>query len=339
MKYVREKLIKGNPYYYLQYELKDPTKKEKIAISKYLGKSLPSDIKQELEGFFEKVSSTSYNNLSERTKEYFPYDGVKKIEFYRFRYVLLNHELFENEFRLFRNLFNILFVLNSNRAEGSMVTRSDIERVLKRRVAPRNQIEREIVNSIDAINFAFSRDFKWNPKSIRLIHRKLLHDLSPDIAGDFKKEDNVAGGNLRGLITTTSHWQDVRKDIRGLLTWFKKEKKMTYPPAVALRFHFKFEAIHPFLNGNGRVGRILLNAFLIESGYSPVIFFSRNHRSYCNSISKARQGNEKPLAKHFVEHLKRTYLAVEEYRKEGAIEGGSPQIGRWEIHRNNIRVY
>jgi Fic family protein len=247
----------------------------------------------------------------------------------------LNHELFEGDFSLFTELFNVLFMLNSNRAEGSRVTRADIERVLKRKIKPKTPIEREVINSIEALNFAFSKEFKWNRKSMLLIHEKLLHDIEPDFAGSFKKENNIAGGRY-----PTTPWRDVPGDIRKLLAWFKDEKKKSaYPPITALQFHYRFETIHPFLNGNGRLGRILLNAFLIEKGFMPVIFFSNNHRAYCNAIQKARNGRELNLAKHFVEHTVKTWKAVEEYKKEGKIKGGSPRFGRWEINKGNISVY
>ncbi len=339
MKYVRKKLIKGIPYYYLEYALKQDS--GKISHTKYIGKTLPEDLKKEMENFFSEIAQISYNNLSQEIKDYFPPGRAEKVEQHRYKYVGLNHELFERDLEMFTNLFNILFMLNSNRAEGSMVTRPDIERVLRRRIKPKTPIDREIINSIDAANFAFSKDFKWNIKSIKTVHRKLFHDILPDIAGDFKKRDNVAGGRFGGVITRTTPWREVPRAMKKLVAWFdaERKKKKLYPPILALRFHYKFEAIHPFLDGNGRVGRILLNAFLIEKGFMPVIFFSQNHRAYCTAISKARQGREMNLAKHFVTHLKKTWKAVEEYKREGKIKGGSPQFGRWEILRDSIRIY
>lgn len=338
MKYISKKLIKGIPYYYFQYSLKH--ERGKISHSKYIGKTLPDDLKKDMENFFSEIAEKSYKNMNQKIKDYFPPGGAKKIEHYRYKYTCLNHELFEGELNLFQNLFNILFILNSNRAEGSRVTRPDIERVLKRRIKPKTLIDREIMNSVDAINYAFSNDFKWNIKSIKTIHRKLFHNIWPDIAGDFKKEDNIAGGGFKGVVTSTTPWREVPKDMKKLITWFNlKKKKKVYPPILALQFHYKFEAIHPFLDGNGRVGRILLNALLIEKGSMPVIFFSQNHKAYCNAISKARQGREMNLAKHFTSHLVKTWRTVEEYKVEGKVKGGSPQIGRWEIHRSNIRIY
>ncbi|MEE8403139.1 MAG: hypothetical protein V3R93_05240, partial [Candidatus Hydrothermarchaeaceae archaeon] len=112
MKYIRKKIIRGIPYYYFEYGLKPET--GKITYSRYLGKYLPEDLKGHMENFFSEIARISYKDLNCDIKDYFPPNGAKKVEYYRYRYACLNHELFDGEFRLFRNLFNILFVLNSN---------------------------------------------------------------------------------------------------------------------------------------------------------------------------------------------------------------------------------
>ena len=338
MKYIKRKIIKGIPYYYVEtHSASTRPDRDILTHSHFLGRALPApeDLKKELWDFFSGMGKKNYENLSHEIKDYFPPGSTKKIERHRAMYNCLNHELFEGDFGLFTELFAVLFMLNSNRAEGSRVTRADIEKVIKRKIKPKTPMDREVINSIDALNFAFSKDFKWNRKSMLLMHEKLLHDIEPDIAGMFKRENNIVGGRY-----PTTPFEDVPRDIRRLLAWFKDEKKKRiYPPITALQFHYKFEAIHPFLDGNGRVGRMLLNAFLIEKGFMPVIFFSGNHRAYCNAVQKAKNGKELNLAKHFVEHTVKTWKAVEEYKREGKIKGGSPRFGRWEINKGNIRVY
>jgi len=107
---------------------------------------------------------------------------------------------------------------------------------------------------------------------------------------------------------------------------------------LALEFYWKFEAIHPFEDGNGRVGRILLNRILLEQGYSPVIFFSENHLAHCNAVSKARKKRMLSLAKHFIESVKKTDRAITKYKNEQKITGGSSKVGQWEISQGKIRV-
>ncbi|MDA2922820.1 Fic family protein [Patescibacteria group bacterium AH-259-L07] len=336
MKYIRKKLIKGNKYYYFEYPLFSARTGKRTSFSRYIGTSIPKNIKERMKDFFDEVADISIRNAGKVITDYFLYTGITSIEKYRFLHHCLSHELFKKEFTLFRNLFYILFVLNSNRAEGSRVTRLNIERVLQRRlVKPQTMIDREIINSVSAINFAFSKEMKWNEKSIKLVHKKLFHDIDPDMAGRYKRQDNVAPGDK----PTTSP-EEVSKEMKGLLAWFGQERRRgLYPSILALKFYWKFEAIHPFQDGNGRAGRILLNALLIENAFMPVIFFSQNHRTHCNAIARAREGYEQKLAKHFVYQIKKTKQNIEAYKRKGIIRGGSRHVGKWEYQKGQIRIY
>lgn len=342
MEYIKQKLIKKHWYYYFNYTLSEIPGKKRFHLSKYIGLQLPPNIKDLLLDFFEKdVAKKAIENTSEDIKNYFYPGSLETIEKNRFWYSCLLHTLFQKDFRLFRNLFYILFVLNSNRAEGSRVTRPDIEKIINKNIIkPKNDLDKEIINSIDAINYAFSKEFKWSTRSIKLIHKKLFYNLDLEMAGKYKKELNIAGDGVRGEDVSTTPPKEVPKDMRNLINWFKnKLKTKEYPPILALEFHWRFERIHPFKDGNGRVGRILLNALLVKNGFAPVIFFSQNHRAYCSAIAKARAGYSKKLAKHFVEHLKKTRKNIEQYKKDGVISGGSKQVKRWEINRGNIKIY
>ncbi len=328
MKYLKQKLIKGKLYYYFEYPLVSASKKR--TYTRYLGADFPSDLVGLFSTYFKEIAAIVANDV-DVGKNFLP-GSASVIELARFRYVLLNHELFQRELELFKTLFYILFVLNSNRAEGSKVTRPDIEEVMNKRVKPKTVIEKEVVNSMDAINFSFSNGMKWNEKSIRVIHKYLFDNIHPEIAGKYKKVNNVVGNSL------TTPWTEVGQEMKRLLLWFNKNRKKTYPPQLALEFYWRFEAIHPFEDGNGRVGRILLNAILISRGYAPVIFFSENHSAHCNAIEKARQGRSAQLAKHFIDSVKKTASAIDKYKAEGIITGGSRMIGRWELQKGKIRL-
>jgi len=342
MKYIKEKIIKNKKYYYFNYTLSLVSNKKKIYLSKYIGVEIPNNIKELMLDFFQKnVAQISLKRINLSIKNYFPSKNITYIEENRFWYTCLFHKIFNKKFKLFRTLFYILFVLNSNRAEGSKVVRPDIEKILqKRKVKPKTNIDKEIINSVEAINFAFSKRMQWNIKSIKTIHYKLFHNIAPNTAGQYKTDPNIAGDNIRGGIVSTTLPKDVPKEMRNLINWLNQErKKKIYPSILALEFHWRFEAIHPFQDGNGRVGRILLNALLVESSFMPVIFFSKNHQSYCSAISKARTGYSKKLAQHFVEHLKKTKINIEKYEKEKVIKIASPQTEEWEKARVNTKIY
>ncbi|MEK6921489.1 MAG: Fic family protein, partial [Nanoarchaeota archaeon] len=294
MKFIRKKIINGNEYYYFDYYL-SLSGNRKLQITRYIGPTLPENLKERLGEYFTIVAKRAAENAALEAVKYFPPNGVNTIEFHRSKYACMQHELYGADRKLFSTLFTILFMLNSNRAEGSKVTRPEIEKMMKRRIKPKTLIDKEIVGSINALNFAFSKKMKWNPAGVRKVHELLFNHLFPDIAGQYKKIINIVGNSNSGLLTKTRQWQEVPKAMKELMNWFNvmKKRKM-YPPLLALEFHWRFEAIHPFEDGNGRVGRILLNAMLLERGFMPVIYFSQNHRAYCDAIAKAREGKKTP---------------------------------------------
>lgn len=326
MKYFKKKIIKGKEYYYFEYYL---GLDEKKTFTRYIGAEIPPHVKEPMKQYFQEIAALVSRNIS---NSYFRRENIETIEKARFKYILLNHELFEPEKKLLKTLFYILFVLNSNRSEGSDVTREDIEKIMAKKIKPKTTLDKEIINSIEAINFAFSDKMRWNPKTIRKLHSLLFWNIYPDFAGQYKKVNNIVGNS------PTTTWKEVPPEMRNLLQWFHRHKKKMYPPQLALEFHWRFESIHPFQDGNGRVGRILLNAFLIEQGYAPVIYFTDNHRAYCRSLSAARESYSPPLAKHYSESITKSEKAIGQYQKEGIIAGGSSQIGKWEIQKGKIRV-
>ncbi|MCG2719571.1 MAG: Fic family protein, partial [Nanoarchaeota archaeon] len=333
---IRKKIIKGVAYYYFEFPINIISGKK--LFTKYLGKSIPpeDELKTMLNKFFEEIAEIVIENISKNIKEYFPPNGIRRIEECHAWYHLLNHEINSKKFQQFKDLFTILFVLNSNRAEGSRVTRKDIESIVKKKRKPKTLLDREIVNSFDALNFAFSEKMKWNVASVKKIHKILFKEIDDEIAGKYKTSNNVVGQG--GIASITTPKEKVKEEMKDLIKWLNKNKK-NYPPILALEFHWRFERIHPFQDGNGRVGRILLNAWLFNSFFMPVIFFSENHEAYGSCIAASIEGRKNKWGKYFIEQIKKTTKRIEEYKKEGIIKGGSTSMGHWEIQRDRIRIY
>jgi fido (protein-threonine AMPylation protein) len=338
MQFVRQKTIKGKKYYYLDYSYRYNGFRK--TFTSFVGKTIPNNIDELLINFFSDVSDKIYSlywKQKEQKQKVFPPKGLFYLEKYKLNFLLIQHQNFRKDYELFKTLFSILFILNSNRSEGSKVTRADIELIVKGTKKPRTAIDVEIVNSFNAFEFALTK-MKYTIKDIKELHKILLKDLHLE-AGLFKKSNNIAGSGFTEA-SKTSNWQNVETDLTKLLEWFSLQlKNKEYLPKIILEFHSRFEKIHPFIDGNGRTGRLIMNAMLIRSGYHPVIFFTQNHSSYSNAIGKSILGNPMPLAKHFIESLKKTDYAIKTYKKEGIIKGGSKQMGNWELSKGKIKLY
>lgn len=297
---------KGRPAYY--FEAYILTSKGKRGISKYLGRTLPAKevLAPKIFDYYQEFGEIVRKLIPQSTKNYFKYTGLDDIELNRFRYWGLKHELNEERRNRFQTIFMILFILNSARAEGSRMKKEDLEHSIANK-KPKSFEQREALNTLIAIRWAFSKEFTWSTLSIRKLHRILFDGLEPELAGKYKPYDNVVGSRIKGEIIDTAPHEEVPERMKEWVEEVKKYRKKLYPPIFALESHLKFESIHPFHDGNGRIGRILLNRLLLENSFMPVIFFEENHEAYCNSISLAREGRKDKYIKLFVKQLKKTW--------------------------------
>lgn len=295
MKYITKKVIKGRQYYYLQYN----------NYTKLLGHFRPVEnvLKKQLIDFFGTVAEKEYLKLDPAIKKELKYVDLKKLEIFHYLYLCLKHELFEREYYDFYSNFIKLFTYNSNKAEGSKTNYEQVKKINPYKMKkPKTRAEIEVMESFIAFSQAFANDIHWNMQDILNIHELLLDELDPLIAGRWKEENNVVGNQL------TVDYREVVGEMKKLLFWFNDQlKKDIYPPIVAVKFYCKFERIHPFLDGNGRVGRILFNAILNKFDYLPVIFFASNREEHSNAIKYFLEDRPVKMYRHYWQQCLKTY--------------------------------
>jgi len=199
------------------------------------------------------------------------------------------------------------FIFNSNNIEGSRIPAEEVKRIIESgntRYQNTNEV-REVYNSIDAMKY-IEKGFKFNISSIKKLYYILTKDLLMQNGEPYPRGFKTVTNVVNNMETVPP--DKVIPRLNELLIRQKKNKLQTYPLKLAMDFHLTYEHIHPFLDGNGRTGRLIMNKVLISQKYFPMIVYSKNSRAYFNSISKGLIGNNKMKYYQFMlEQVKKTY--------------------------------
>jgi Fic family protein len=192
----------------------------------------------------------------------------------------------------------------SSRIEGTQATLGEILASDAGAVVDRSPDDlKEVANYVAALDYGIER-LKTLPLSTPLIleiHEKLMHDVRGEHAtpGEFRRTQNWIGPPGCAMMDATyvPPPPDMLAECMAGLEAFLQD--VTLPPLVQIALaHYQFEAIHPFLDGNGRVGRLLITLFLVERGVLPTpmlylsAFFEATRNHYYEMLrSVSSQGN------------------------------------------------
>jgi len=170
----------------------------------------------------------------------------------------------------------------SSRIEGTQATLGEVLAVdagIPVRCRPEDL--REIANYVDALDYGIDR-LKTLPLSIRLVrelHARLMEGVRGNQAtpGELRRSQNWIGAPGCTAVNATYVPPPPAEMVEALNGWEKFLHDTSLPPLVQIALaHYQFEAIHPFLDGNGRVGRLLITLFMVERQLlpSPLLYLS-----------------------------------------------------------------
>ena len=180
-----------------------------------------------------------------------------------------------------RNEFMVNYTYNSNAIEGNTLTLQETALVLQGLTVDRKPLKDhlEAVGHRDAflhIQELAKRKSRLREHEIRSIHTLVLMD-KPEDRGVYRRVPVT----IVGAYTEPVQPYMIAPKMEELLRQNEERKKTMHPVERIARFHLEFEGIHPFIDGNGRTGRLIMNLELIRSGYPPInVKFADRKRYY-----------------------------------------------------------
>ncbi|MBI2451678.1 Fic family protein [Candidatus Pacearchaeota archaeon] len=293
MPYTEIKEKNGKKYY---YRVKSIRRGDKISKKRvYLGVDLDKTqiYKKELEADKELVY---LNNL-------LTHEELKELERIKQEYLKQPKENISNRYEVFTSDFTY----NSTAIEGNTLTLQETAQLLFEGITPRKSLREinEVINHKLAFDYLLeykgdiTKDFICNLHKL-VVENTLKEELKSQI-GCFRNIQVY----IRGTNWLPPKPEEVSKEIKSLLFWYSSNKRKLHPLILSAYFHAGFETIHPFVDGNGRVGRLLMNFILHKNKY-PMINIPNTikHKYYSALESSQVKGDLKPLIKLLFEILK-----------------------------------
>ena len=206
-------------------------------------------------------------------------------------------------------------VYNSNAIENSSLTLEETEKILLEQMLSRKVSVREVfeaVNLARVIEYQRNRadDADLSKERILLLHRMLIGAIDDDIAGRFRQRGEY--------VRVGAHIAPAPEQVEGMIDEILLQSASdldSYFLDRIARFHLDFEVIHPFCDGNGRVGRVIINAQLLKHGLPPLIIRNSEKQTYYRAFReysdrKRTATMERILALALIEslHKRRSYL-------------------------------
>ena len=300
MVYIEKVMVKGKAYYKLVHTIR---KGKKITHkTKYIGKSLPpkARLKQLEEEFLKEIAGQKYRYLS--------LEDVEKIENRKVEYKREIKKLSQSENEKNLKEFMIRFTYDSSKLAGVPITLRQTSLILKEGIIPKNiknlKDVKELENHEKGFLIITKYKGKLDIKFIKKLHKVLLTGVNDEIIGKLRNElkRNV---KIAGTPYVPPKWQDLKQELDNFFKWYKAENRRLHTLELAALVHLKLISIQPFIDGNSRLSRLLMNWILWKKNYPLVDIPIEELEIYYDILDKYQiEKKEKP----FIDYIKKKYL-------------------------------
>lgn len=203
----------------------------------------------------------------------------------------------------------IEWTYNSNAIEGTSLSLKETELIIEHGLTIKGKPLKEhfeAINHKEAIlfleNLIAKGGFKLNQLLIRQIHQLILKEIDKDNAGKYREIDV----KITGAKFIPPNSAIVPAKMKQFEQWLKDRNKATNLIDYAALAHFKLVDIHPFIDGNGRTARLLMNLILMNKGFPPTVILKNERQKYYRTLDSAHEGKMEPFVNFIGRNIERS---------------------------------
>jgi Fic family protein len=207
-----------------------------------------------------------------------------------------------NQFRQFDSFriaqaLELEYTFESNRIEGNTLTLRETDLVINEGLTISGKSMREhleAINHVEAIAYIkqlMERNFPLNERELLSVHNLILRGIIPKDAGRYRR--------VQVMIKGSSHMPPqpfiVAKEMEDYFIWYEENKSKMHPVVLAAEMHERLVTIHPFIDGNGRTSRLIMNLILLQNGYviANIKGDYETRMNYYKTLETAQTSNNK----------------------------------------------
>jgi Fic family protein len=189
------------------------------------------------------------------------------------------------------------YTFESNRIEGNTLTLRETDLVINEGLTISGKSMREhleAINHVEAIAYIkqlTQRNFPLNERELLSVHNLILRGIIPEDAGRYRR--------VQVMIKGSAHMPPqpfiVAKEMEDYFFWFEENKNKMHPVILAAEMHERLVTIHPFIDGNGRTSRLIMNLILLQNGFviTNIKGDYDSRMTYYQSLEKAQTSGNK----------------------------------------------
>ena len=216
-----------------------------------------------------------------------------------------------------RQQFAIEMTYNSNAIEGNSLTLKETAWVIQDGLTIKGKPLKDHLEArdhYDALEFLYESIEHKTQQTISEVFIRTLHQL---VVRETEREDAGSYRSVNVLITGSDHnppdVSEIPITMRDLMRWTINNQKKVHPIELAAVLHHKLVYIHPFVDGNGRTARLVMNLILMHHGYPLVVILKNDRKKYYRVLSQADKGDYQPFVRFIAQAVERSlniYLKV-----------------------------